>query len=84
MFVRFQSYGTLPSAKALKDACAETGGDEKGGCPICQEEFKEPIELSCKVIKLTGEDLQRNLKIKIILLHLAPPHELENYSIGTS
>jgi len=47
---RDTSYGTLPSAKALKDACAETGGDEKGGCPICQEEFKEPIELSCKHI----------------------------------
>jgi len=47
---RDTSYGTYPSAKALKDACAETGGDEKGGCPICQEEFKDPIELSCKHI----------------------------------
>lgn len=47
---RDTSYGTLPSAKALKDACAESGGDEKGGCPICQEEFKDPIELSCKHI----------------------------------
>jgi len=47
---RDTSYGTLPSAKALKDACAESGVDDKGGCPICQEEFKDPIELSCKHI----------------------------------
>jgi len=51
-FRRHTSYGNVPSKAALAAMNVASGGDETGGggCPICQEDFQEPVELSCKHI----------------------------------